>query len=58
MHTNILNKNIYQFMQFNIDTSYRSRYQLNKSKLKIRGSCIYATTENNKIIKIFKRIKI
>jgi hypothetical protein len=24
-------------MQFNIDTSYRSRYQLNKSKLKIRG---------------------
>ena len=34
MHTNILNKNIHQFMQFNIDTSYRSRYQLNKSKLK------------------------
>jgi hypothetical protein len=38
--TNILNKNIHQFMQFNLDTSYRSRYQLNKSKLKIRGSCI------------------
>ena len=36
----ILNKNIHQFMQFNIDTSYRNRYQLNKSKLKIRGSCI------------------
>jgi hypothetical protein len=34
MHTNILIKNIHQFMQFNIDTSYRSRYQLNKSKLK------------------------
>ena len=40
MHTNIVNKNIHQFMQFNILTRYRSRDQLNKSKLKIRGSCI------------------
>jgi len=34
------NSNIHQFMQFNIHTHYKSRYQLNKSKLKIRGSCI------------------
>jgi len=26
MHTNILNKNIHQFMQFKIHTRYRSRY--------------------------------
>ena len=34
MHTNILNKNIHQFMQFNTDTRYRSRYQLNKKQAK------------------------
>ena len=38
MHTNIFNKNLHQLIQFNIDTSYRSRYQLNNCKLKIRGS--------------------
>ena len=34
-------------MQFKIDASYRSRYQLNKKQAK-----------NNKIIKIFKSMKI
>ena len=28
MHTNVLNKNIHQLMQFNIHTRYKSRYQL------------------------------
>jgi hypothetical protein len=34
MHTNILNKNMHQFMQFKTDTSYRSRYQVNNKQAK------------------------
>ena len=51
MHTNILDKNIHQFMQFNIHTRHKSSYQLNKSKLKIRGFMHLSKQK----IKIFKK---